>query len=252
MKNKAVVSLLIIGGLISSSIIQAEEKKESLTEMEVAQQALKNMSAHIRSLGKFSIYADVYIDEVLENGLKVQLNKNTEVFADLPSKFKIISSTMTRSNEFYYNGSEFTMYTPHDSFYVSLKAPETVGKLINMAQNKYDLDIPLSDLFLWGSKYDTSNEIESALIIGVQQVNGVSCNQFAFRQKDVDWQICIQRGEEPLPLKLVITSKQEETQPQYIAILKWDTAPLLLNQSYTFVPKSTDVKIKFVTEKTDK
>ncbi len=73
----------------------------------------------------------------------------------------------------------------------------------------------------------------------------MSCNHFAFREKEIDWQICIQREGSPLPLKLVITEKEVEAQPQYITVLKWDIAPDLSKQNYTFTPHSGDHKISF-------
>jgi hypothetical protein len=39
----------------------------------------------------------------------------------------------------------------------------------------------------------------------------------------VDWQLWIERGKTPLPRKLLITTVQESSQPQYVAVLKWDT-----------------------------
>ena len=80
----------------------------------------------------------------------------------------------------------------------------------------------------------------------------MSCNHFAFREKEIDWQICIQRDGAPLPLKLVITEKGETTQPQHISILTWNTTANLSGQNYTFTAKQGDQKIAFRKVKTDK
>ena len=120
---------------------------------------------------------------------------------------------------------------------------------------RHDKNLLLNYLYLifsWRDDAHNNAEIDDATIIGVDQVNGISCNQFAFREQDIDWQICIQRGDVPLPLKLVITSKEETSQPQYMAILKWDTAPVINKQSFTFVPNSTDHLINFAKKETKK
>jgi hypothetical protein len=59
---------------------------------------------------------------------------------------------------------------------------------------------------------------------------------YAFRQRDVDWQIWIQRGDEPLPRKLVITTTQETSQPQHVVLLTWELNPLLEDGLFAFHP----------------
>ncbi len=254
MSNKITTGLfLLIGGLAFTSMSQAGEKNtlssdEALaaSEKSLALDALDNMSGYLRSLDKFSINADVYVDEILENGQKIQQTRSIEVSANPPALLKVKSSNINTTRELYYDGESFTVYMPQpNGFYATFKAPKTIGKLIRKAADDYDIDIPLSDLFLWGSKNDDRSEIEEATVIGVDQVEGISCNHFAFRQKDIDWQLCIQRGDTPLPLKLIITTKLEEAQPQYVAVLKWDIAPVQTKQSYTFIPDVNDEKINF-------
>ena len=56
-------------------------------------------------------------------------------------------------------------------------------------------DMPLVDLFLWGSPQSTADRyITSAIDIGPSSVDGTTCEQYAFRQDGLDWQIWIQQG----------------------------------------------------------
>ncbi len=252
MRNKIKTSLLLTFGLVFGSICHAKEPTKLTSDKDLALNALNNMSGYLRTLDKLSIQANLYIDDILDNGQKIQQSKSLSIAANPPSSMKAVTSDRDKTREFYYDGTDFTIYTPKTGYYASFKAPKTISKLIQKAADNYDIEIPLSDLFLWGTKYDNSSEIDEAILVGVDKVNGVSCNHFAFRQKDVDWQVCIQRGDMPLPLKLVITSKLEETQPQYTAIIRWDTAPSLSYQSYTFIPRKGDQKINFAPKKNNK
>jgi hypothetical protein len=227
-------------------------KKKATTEKALTISALDNMSGYLRSLDKFTANAQVNIDEVLANGQKIQLTRSIEVAANPPTSLAAKSSSTYFEGEFYFDGKTFTLYSPRLGFYASFDAPATIGEVIVTAQEKYGVEMPLADLFYWGTATDSASDIEEALIVGADKINGVSCNHFAFRQKEIDWQICIQRGDTPLPLKLVITSKDEATQPQYAAILKWDTVPSLDRQSYTFLPGKSDSKISFDQVKADK
>jgi hypothetical protein len=76
-------------------------------------------------------------------------------------------------------------------------------------------------------------------------VKGVKCDHYAFHQADVDWQVWIEQGPQPLPRKLVITTTTEKTQPQHVAVLTWDLAPRLDESLFAFRPPATAQRIEF-------
>ncbi len=237
--------------LFSSSILLADEVKKPIKDDKtIATAALLNMSDYLRSLNQFSVQASINTDDVLPSGQKIQLNKSSIVKANPPSGLWAKSSSMYDTREFFYNGKDFTIYSPESKFYASFNAPDTLAKTIIKAEQEFNIKMPLADLFYWGNSTESTDSIDEAMIVGVDTVNGISCNHFAFRQQDIDWQICIQRGKTPLPLKLVITSKKEESQPQYTAVLKWDTTSVLDKELFIFSPTDTDTKINFSTKDT--
>ncbi|MCK5648327.1 MAG: DUF2092 domain-containing protein [Gammaproteobacteria bacterium] len=252
------INLLISSGLLfSSNMILADEqinqtKISKTDDKEIALKALTNMSAYLRDLDKFTVIAQLYTDEVMENGQKIKLSKTAILKANPPSSLWAKTSTMYTEREFFFDGKIFTLNSPLLGYYASFDAPDTIGKTLTKASQKYNIELPLTDLFSWGAGADSMADIDEAMIVGIDRVNGISCNQFAFREKDIDWQVCIQRGDTPVPLRLVIISKLEPSQPQFMATLKWDTAPALYNQSYTFTPGSNDHRINFGTVKNNK
>lgn len=263
MIKKKSISLLIAAGLTTGCSLVGADKTvvpevtnivniQSVNDKAVAIQAMYEMSEYLRSLKTFSVSADVSFDEVLGNGQKVLLNKTVEINTKLPSKLWAKVASEYSQREFYFDGSDFTIYTPELGYFASFSAPETVGRLVRQAKDDYDIDVPLADLFLWGTEADTTSSIGEAVIVGIDKVNGISCNHFAFREKEIDWQICIQRDGTPLPLKLVITEKNMEAQPQHISVMTWNITPDLSSQNYTFKAKEGDHKIAINKAKTNK
>ena len=245
------ISLLLAAGLTLGSSMafagdQANKAQDiAVTDKALAISVLNNMSEYLRSLDTFTLQGNVSIDEVLANGQKIQLSRSVLIKADPPSRLWAKTSSMYSDQEFFFDGKTFSISTPDLGYYASFDAPATIGEVIVKARDKFNVELPLSDLFLWRDNVDAAAAIDEAIIVGVDQIDGISCNQFAFREKDIDWQIWIQRGDTPLPLKLVITSKEEKSQPQYVVVLKWNTAPALSDQSYTFTPADGDHKINF-------
>ena len=58
-------------------------------------------------------------------------------------------------------------------------------------------------------------DIVSGAHVGMAYVDGVEAHHLAFRGKNVDWQLWVQAGDQPLPLKYVITSKWVSGSPEY-------------------------------------
>ena len=61
-------------------------------------------------------------------------------------------------------------------------------------------------------------------------------DHLAFHQQGVDWQLWVERGDRPLPRKLVITTLDEPSQPQHEAVLTWDLSPAIDDSLFAFVP----------------
>ena len=79
---------------------------------------------------------------------------------------------------------------------------------------------------------------------GRAQVGGLACDHYAFRQEGADWQIWIRTGNTPLPCKLLITTIDLPSQPQFGTTLRWSVnAPI--DDNFTFVPPKGAQKIEF-------
>jgi hypothetical protein len=74
-------------------------------------------------------------------------------------------------------------------------------------------------------------------VVGKAVIEGVVCDHLAFRAPDVDWQIWIQEGPQPLPRKLVVTTLDLPNAPQFaVTVTRWDLQPPLDAQTFTFTP----------------
>ena len=253
MTHQATRHALVIAAFLGGSGMAAAEEQappaetamNDAEERMIALEALNKMGSYLRSLESFKVQAVTSTDEVLVNGQKIQFDKSVEIQAKKPAGLRadVISPYGERS--FYYDGKTFTLHTPENKYYATIPASGTNGEFIEAVKSKTGVTLPLVDLFLWGADDASGDDIESAIIVGYGNVDGVQCEHYAFRQKLVDWQICIQQGETPLPLKYVITSKLEAEQPQYVSVMKWDTAKVPDDKAFTYTPQEGDVKISF-------
>jgi len=225
---------------------QATTKPAPAGEIEPkAIEALKTMGAYLRTLKTFTVRSETTIDEVLDTGQKVQFGGTVEYRVRAPNRLRADVNSDRKQRQYFYDGKTMTVYGPRNKYYASVPASGTIGELVQAAEQKHGLDLPLSDLFLWGTDKAGLDDIKSAAYIGPARVGGIDCDHYAYRQQDVDWQLWIQRGKTPLPCKMVITTTQEASQPQYVALLKWDLAPRLDDAVFKFAPPKDAKRIVF-------
>jgi hypothetical protein len=205
---------------------------------------LNAMGAHLRSLKAFTVNADVTVEEVLDSGQKVENALSVEIAARLPNKLRVYTTSAERSRKIYYDGKTVTIYAEKLKYYGTFPAPATIAETVDVAAKKYGLEVPLADLFLMGTdKFDTKS-ITEAIYVGPQMIGGVLCDQLAFRQPGVDWQICIDRGNAPLPRKLVVTGTGgDPAQPVRRSILSWKAGTAPDAAAFTFVPPKGATRI---------
>ena len=131
-------------------------------------------------------------------------------------------------------------------------SPPTIAELFKQVQDKFNIELPFIDLFKWGTNEDDINKIETAIDAGPTTVEGVTCEQYAFRQEGVDWQVWIQLGDYPLPRRLVITTLTDEARPQHSITLAWNLAPSFNDAAFVFDPPPDAKRVLFEGQTADR
>jgi hypothetical protein len=195
---------------------------------------LQRMGAYLRTLKAFQLKADVVTEDVRTDGQKVQILRAVTLVAKRPNRFFAEITNDRRQRLFFYDGSHFTLFAPRETFYATIDAPSSIEKLADELEDKYGLELPLVDLFRWGTDESDLNALTSAVDLGPSAINGVTCEQFGFRQDGMDWQLWIQRGDQPLPCRIVITTLTDDARPQHTATYTWNLAPSYDDNTFVF------------------
>ena len=205
--------------------------------------ALDKMGTYLRTLGSFAIKTDTLTDAVLDNGQKVQFAGSTDYKVRRPNAFAVTVSDDRKLRQFLYDGKTFTVFSPRMGFYATVPAKPTIREMMATAYEKFKIELPLADLFRWGTDGDNREDITSAVTVGYAKINGVDADQYAFREGRIDWQVWIQRGDKPLPQKIVITDTSDNAMPEYGAVLHWTTTAKFDDATFAFKPPKDARKI---------
>lgn len=205
---------------------------------------LAQVGSFLRAQKHFTVRAEASTDEVLESGQKLQFSSTVEYQVGGPDKLRASVRSDRRQRDFYFDGKTLTQVAPRAGYYASVPLAGTIGEAMTTVAERYQIEMPLADLFLWGTPKDGLDDVTSALLVGPARIGGVDADHFALRQPGVDWQVWVERGARALPLKLVITTTDETAQPQYAATLKWDLKASPAMSTFTYVPPKTVHRIE--------
>ena len=239
------------GTLARAQTTPADNAKDVSPVDPDAVEAVKKMGSYLRSLKSFQVIDDVSNDDVLEDGLIVQNNKKVDLLAAMPNRLRVEVTSDETHRLYLYNGKDFTVWGRLMNYYATVPAPPTISELFKVVNDKYDIELPLIDLFKWGTREDDIDAIKAAVDIGPSTVEGVTCEHYAFHQEGADWQILIQLGEFPLPRRLVIRTLTDDARPQHSDTLTWNLAPSFNEDAFVFSPPGDAKRVVLATNNAD-
>jgi hypothetical protein len=209
-----------------------------------ADEFMKRMGDYLAQAPFFSVTAEIWQDVHLASGQRLQAGRTIDLQVRRPNRFHAEVHS-TRSNRgLFYDGASITLFNRVANFYGSIPAPPALDEALDMASERFGITMPLEDLIVSDPYHNAIRKAVSGTDLGPVTVLGVPCEHLAFSQGSIDWQIWIEQGARPVPRKLVITYKDEEGSPQYIAILSnWDFQTKLPDFLFTFDPPAGASKI---------
>lgn len=198
---------------------------------------LKRMCDTLDSAKALRVHVRATMDGVLDTGQLAQFNRNSDIIMARPDRL----SARTRADEghwsAWYQSGTLTLFDEDDHAYATEPVPSRLDAMLDYLADEYDLIMPMADLLV-GKTYDSLVEnVEVGTYLGLHHVGETPCHHLLFQQENIDWQIWIDAGSQPLPRKLVITYVEEHDQPQYVAFMDgWDLSPATTDETFKFTP----------------
>jgi hypothetical protein len=221
-----------------------EPSQDAQSEMQPqAVDALNRLGGYLRSLKRFRIVADSVTDAVLTTGQNVGFLHRTEMSVQRPDKLAVIITGSRAPKGLIYDGRTAVIFNDTHGYYSKVPAPPTIRQLITDADQKYGVQLPLVDLFYWGTQSDDEKALTSALFIGLDKVQGKWCNHYAYQQPGLDWELWIQTGPRPLPCRFVVTDTTQPSRPQHAVNYEWTLDPTFSATTFEFHPRAGDHEI---------
>ena len=220
----ALALMLGLGGALSGA--RADEGD--------AKNLFKTMSGYMAAEKAISFRYDTVLEIVTDDKQKLALASSGNVTLNRPDKLRVTRTGGFADVEFLFDGKTLTLLGKTANLYGQVEVPGTIDHLVDELRDK-GRPVPGADLLLSNVYDQLMPTVVNVKDLGSGVIGGVECDHFAFRTKEVDWQIWIAQGSRPYPCRYVITSNQVAQAPQYsLTISDWKTGDGVEAKDFSF------------------
>src|SRR5262245_10417664 len=192
----------------------------------------------------FCVKVEVWKDEVLPTGQKLQTTRTLELQEQRPDQLRIEERSPRTNRGFWYQKRSLIMLDRSMNLYGVMEVPGNIDAVLDAVEERFGIEIPLGDVLVADPYKNVMDSTDSAEDLGMVTMLGTVCHHLAFTGVNADAQVWIADGPKPLPRKIVINFKNIAGSPQVTQIYSdWDVVTPISDSVFTFVPPDGANKI---------
>lgn len=210
---------------------------------------LKRMSETLAAAKSFSYRTRSSAEVPAPTGQFLTFFADSEVALERPNKLRGKVSGDIPAFQIFYDGGKVTAYDPRKNVYAITDAPSGIEATLAQLSNRVGIEFPAAEL-LSGDPYAAmTKDLISAMVVGPGMVDGVPVEHLAFMGPGVNWEIWIDSGSRPLPLRLALTYKEAVNFPRFVVeFSNWNLKPKFQPGQFALKKPADAKRIEFDTE----
>jgi hypothetical protein len=233
------LSLIAAAG-ISLTWATAEQKPDGRA-------VLMRMADFLSKAPAWSVTLHTAYDTVQPDGFKVEWNEIRGVTLIRPDRLRVEGERSDGARTLVlFNGKEITTYDESAHVYAQEPHPGTLDDAVVYFVNNLGMRLPFAVMLLDRLPNELQQRVQSVAYVEKTDIFGSPADHIAAKTSTVDFQLWIKEGEQPLPIRAVLTYKNSPGQPQFRADFedwKLDIEPP--NSLFAFTPPEGAKKIPF-------
>ncbi len=208
---------------------------------------LEGMFDYLNALTRFAFVAHIGYDAVQTTGQKLEFGGRRRLLVRRPDRMRVEARNREGElTELFFDGERISVSLPSENAYASVEKTGTLEEAIDYLEQDLSEPVPLLDLVHTGLYGQVAERVRYGLHVGEETVAERRCDHLAFQGDELDFQIWIEQGERPLPVRLVITYKQRDGSPQFWAQwTHWDLVPDARDELFEYAPPEGAERLPF-------
>jgi hypothetical protein len=243
-------ALLIACGLVLG--VWGMPAQENTNIAPQVERAFRAACQYLAEAPFFSLTAEVWREHVTDSGQKLQFSRTVTFEVKRPNRFHVEIRSPHSQRGFWFDGKSLTILDRKRNLFSTAPMPGALDAALDRAHDQFGIDLPLSDLAVSDPYQNATSNVLKGMDYGLAPVLGLDCRHLAFTQENVDWQVWIQDGPQPLIRKFVITHKHEPEAPEFTALItQWDLTQRISDSDFVFEPPHGATKVEMRPDRAD-
>jgi hypothetical protein len=223
---------------------------QTIVEPANAKKILMRMATFLANTQQFTVNIQDSYDVFQESGQKIKFSDTRKLNISRPDGLRLeVEQSDGDKNLVLYDGKEITVFNASKNVYAQVSKSGGLDEAIAYFVKNLKMRLPLAMLLVKQLPMELERRTQSLDYVEQITINGHPAHHLAGRTDSVDYQVWIAEGEQPWPLRVVLTYKNAEGQPQFEAQLTdWNAAPENEPSLFTFTAPEGARKISFLAQ----
>lgn len=194
-----------------------------------AQEILMNMGRYLSRLPAFSVSVASTYDAVQPSGQKIEFGETRKLVVQRPNHLRAETerSDGTRTVAVF-TGTDLALLDVSNKIYASAPQPGGLDESIVYFVSDLHMRFPMAMLLMTRLPVELERRVRSVDYVETSRLFGTPAHHLAARADTVDFQVWVRDGDQPLPLRVVITYRDEPGQPEFRADFShWNLRPAI-------------------------
>ncbi len=204
---------------------------------------LIDMAKKLADAKQFSVSMHMSYDVVQQSGQKIQFGEVRKVQISRPNHLRVDAwQSDGDSGGLVFDGKTITLFNRAENVYSQTGYLGDVDAAVRYAVGKLHIRVPLARMLVTSLPEELQRRSGEIDYIERDMIGVTSTDHIAGQANGVDYQFWITKDN--LPMRIVLTYKDEPGQPQFQAeFFDWNFAPEVNASTFTFTPQEGAEKI---------
>lgn len=246
----AAFTLASAGPALAQQAANAKKAPAATPAQSRAREILMRMAGYLGGADKYSVGLRAGYDAVQKSGQKIEFNENRKVTLVRPDKLRVEGERSDGAKTLVvFDGKEITLVDAASNAYAVAPQPGSIDRSVAYFVNDLGMRLPLSVLLLARLPAEFDARVKSVDYVEKALVFGRPAHHLAARTDTVDFQVWVADGDQPVPLRVVITYKKAAGQPQFRAQFSdWNLAPAVSIDTFAAQVPAGAQKVAFAAQ----
>jgi hypothetical protein len=209
-------------------------------------------STAVQQMGKtlaaneFSFQAQLIRAYLDDQGQLLHIFHTVKVMVHRPDRLAVHRTGDDGTNDLFYDGKTVAIFGASANKYAQIPAPNNIEATLDVIADRLQVDFPLSDFVDTDPAKSFLSDVTSGRVVNTVTIDGKPYSHLFFSQAGgIDLELWLDKTEQALPRRLIVTYRSMPGQPNFIAEFSdWNFSAHPSDAEFVFQPPAGAQKVE--------